>query len=102
EEAGGVLPVVLLPLKGSSSGGKRNSCLYWNNESKFALLNTALFHFVEAPVCKHWKFHGRCLYKEKCFFSHPQEVLEEYNRKQAEIEENGGRKRNRGPGKRNK
>ncbi|EER12213.1 hypothetical protein Pmar_PMAR016612 [Perkinsus marinus ATCC 50983] len=56
----------------------------------------------DAPVCKHWKFHGRCLYKEKCFFSHPQEVLEEYNRKQAEIEENGGRKRNRGPGKRNK
>ncbi|KAF4655657.1 hypothetical protein FOZ61_007463 [Perkinsus olseni] len=56
----------------------------------------------EAPVCKHWKFHGRCLYKEKCFFSHPLEVLEEYNRKQAEIEENGGRKRNRGPGKRNK
>ncbi|KAF4651733.1 hypothetical protein FOL47_000214 [Perkinsus chesapeaki] len=56
----------------------------------------------DAPVCKHWKFHGRCLYKEKCFFSHPPEVLEEYNRKQAEIEENGGRKRNRGPGKRNK
>ncbi|KAK9810471.1 hypothetical protein WJX72_011228 [[Myrmecia] bisecta] len=68
------------------------------------------------PVCKHWQQRGFCLYKDKCFYRHPErEALptaqvwparKPTGEKSGKNEDDAGsnhdrRIRNRGPGKRN-
>ena len=55
-----------------------------------------------APVCKHWRRKGSCMFGAECFFLHSDEALRERELELARVRAANGKKQNRGPGKRNR
>eukprot|EP01147_Barroeca_monosierra_P008614 gene8614-1027_t len=86
----------------------------WVHKTCAAELRGCSIEALIPPVCKHWKQRGTCLVREKCIFSHPEEVAiatrsqlaaNEAHRKASAIVNKHGEVeapiQNRGKGKRN-